>query len=484
MAMRIAWRANPGPQEWYLSCPAFELLGWGNRGGGKSDALLFSFAQHVGRGHKQAWRGVIFRREYKDLTDLVERSKKWFGRIFPGAKFHQSASDYYWQFPDGERLYFRHAKREDDLGEFLGQEWPFIGWDELPQWPNDKLYTAVMGSCRSSDPDVPRMIRCTGNPWGAGAAWVKARYVDPAPAGVIQRERVEVDGLDGGKVTVEITRTHLKMMFADNPELIKADPAYQARLQPSDMAKRKAWIDGDWSTAIGGFFYGIHDPDTHVIEAFRPPMSWRIDRSHDWGWSSPHATIWWAESDGTPAQIAPGIEYAFPKGTLFAIHELYGTAGNVSDWNIGRRDTDAKIAEDIRSIDKALARRWGLNVRPGPADTQIFQGAGKRSIHDSYKAEGVRFTEADKRPGSRVTGSKAIADRLVASRPYEAGRPMERPGLFIFGEECPHLARNMGEVQRSDKDPDAYDTEGEDHLIDTMRYRVSSTSSAMTQQEI
>lgn len=484
MAVRIAWKANPGPQEWYLSCPALELLGWGNRGGGKSDALLFSFAQYVGRGFRQAWRGVIFRREYKDLTDLVERSKKWFRKVFPGAKFHESASAYFWQFPDGERLYFRHAKKEDDLGEFLGQEWPFIGWDELPQWKDDKLYTAVMGSCRSSHPEVPRIIRCTGNPWGVGAAWVKARFVDPAPAGVMQRERVEVDGLDGDKVTVEITRTHLKMMFADNPSLISADPAYQARLQPSDEAKRKAWIDGEWSTSIGGFFYGVWDVDIHVIPAFQPPKSWRIDRSHDWGWSSPHATIWWAESDGSPVEVMEGVPYTFPKGTLIAVQEIYGTAGGKADWNKGRKDTDAQIAEDIKAIDKALASRWGVKIQPGPADNQIFQGQGKRTIAETYRAAGVRFEESDKRPGTRITGSKAMADRLVASRPFLDGRPMENPGLFIFKHECPHFERNMAEVKRDEDNPDTYATDGEDHLIDAARYRALAKSRAAKTEEL
>lgn len=478
MAARVIWRPNPGPQTWYLSCPAFELLGWGNRGGGKSEALIFSFAQHVGRGYGPAWRGVIFRREYKDLTDLVERSKKWFRQIFPGAKFHQSPSDFFWQFETGERLYFRHAKRADDLGEFLGQEWPFIGWDELPQWPNAELYLAVMASCRSSDPDVPRMIRCTGNPWGVGAAWVKARFVDPAPPGVVQKNEVQVDAADGGKTKAVTTRTHLKMMLANNPVLLRADPAYQARIQTSDVAKAKAWIDGEWSTAIGGFFYGVFDPDVQLIEPFPVPDRWKVDRSHDWGWSAPHATVWWAEADGTEVEIAPGIAYLFPKGSLFAIAELYGTAGKVGDWNKGRQDTDAQIALDIVSIDRALKRRWGVDTRPGPADTQIFQAAGKRSIAETYRVNGVRFTAADKSPGSRVSGSRRIADMLVAARPFEHGRPMEQPGLFIFAGECPHLARCLSEVQRDEKEPDAYDSDGEDHIVDALRYRVGGEGKA------
>ncbi len=55
---RVAWSPQPGSQVDFLQCPLAELLIHGTRGGGKTDALLMSFAKFVGRGHGQAWRVV------------------------------------------------------------------------------------------------------------------------------------------------------------------------------------------------------------------------------------------------------------------------------------------------------------------------------------------------------------------------------------------------------------------------------------------
>ena len=47
---RIVWKPQAGAQVKVLSCPVFEVLIEGNRGGGKSDVLLMDFAQHIGKG--------------------------------------------------------------------------------------------------------------------------------------------------------------------------------------------------------------------------------------------------------------------------------------------------------------------------------------------------------------------------------------------------------------------------------------------------
>lgn len=478
MAARVVWEPSP-KQALGMACPAFEFLIWGNRGGGKSDLLLFDFTNDVDKGLGADWRGILIRREYKELLDIIERSKKWFNQIWPDAQFKESASDLRWIFPQGEQLVFRHAKKEDDILSYLGQEWPWQGWEELTAHPNLKLYEDMLSCCRSSNPNVRRRVRINTNPWGPGARAVKARFVDTVREGKILTETIKL-----GEETFETTRAHMRLDFRDNAAMQKADPGYLARMIPSDPAKRKAWIDGEWSTEMGGFFFGIWDRGIHLIDPFQIPKGWRVNRCHDWGYSSPHDTTWFAEADGQPVEIAPGVKYTFPKGTIFAIQEIYGTAGDKSNWNIGRKETDATIAEDIAAVDRALAKRWGVKVRPGPADNQIFQGAGKKSIADNYRPHGVRFTSADQRPGSRVTGTKRIADMLVAARPFEQGRPMEEPGLFVFRDECPHLARTIGEIQRDEKNPDAYDSEHEDHPIDVLRYRVLEEKRDAKSQEL
>ena len=99
------------------------------RGPGKTDGLLMSFAQYVGRGFGSAWRGIPFRETYKQLADVVVKSKRWFRLFFPGARFLESASDYRWVFPSGEELLLRVGVK--DGRRLLGLPRPRIPVDRL-----------------------------------------------------------------------------------------------------------------------------------------------------------------------------------------------------------------------------------------------------------------------------------------------------------------------------------------------------------------
>ncbi|OLA92230.1 MAG: hypothetical protein BHW61_01045 [Sutterella sp. 63_29] len=117
-APNVVWQPLPGSQRTFLSCPYYEVLLEGNRGGGKTDALLMCFAQMVGRGFGREWRGVIFRQTYPELGDIINKSQKWFTQIFPGAKYNVSAHK--WTFETGEELLFRFGKEEADYWSYHG----------------------------------------------------------------------------------------------------------------------------------------------------------------------------------------------------------------------------------------------------------------------------------------------------------------------------------------------------------------------------
>ena len=87
---KIIWAPHKGSQTRFLSCPIFEVLLSGNRGGGKTDALLMDYAQFVGKGYGEAWRGILFRETYPNLQDVIAKSLKWFKRIFPDATYDAS----------------------------------------------------------------------------------------------------------------------------------------------------------------------------------------------------------------------------------------------------------------------------------------------------------------------------------------------------------------------------------------------------------
>jgi len=139
--------------------------------------MLMDFFQDIGQGYGADWRGIIFRETYPNLEDVIAKSEKWFPRLHPGSRFN--ASKYYWYWPTGERLYLRHAAKPKDYWKYHGHEYPFVGWEELTNWPDDELYMTMMSVCRSSNPDVPRRYQALWTPGPVKSACL--RMAGPIP---------------------------------------------------------------------------------------------------------------------------------------------------------------------------------------------------------------------------------------------------------------------------------------------------------------
>ena len=443
---KVIWQPHKGSQELFLNCPINECLNEGTRGNGKTDALLMDFAQFVGRGYQAEWKGILFRREYKEFDDIVEKSRKWFPRIFPGTKFIASKGDYKWIFPDGEKLFFRTAKNIHDYDSYHGHGYPWIGWEELTSWPSDDLYIAMLSICRSSHPGMPRHYRATCNPWGVGHHWVKARFIDPMPRGVViedeqGRERVAIHG--------EIW---------ENSHLLENDPEYIKNLKAQTGAKRKAWLLGDWDIIAGDMFGDVWDRNVHIVEPFDIPKTWRIDRSFDWGSSRPYSVGWWAESDGCDILLADGIVKSTQRGDLFRIAELYGWTGKPNE---GTRELAVEVARKIKDVEANMGRR----VQPGPADSMIFDTENGKCIADDMANVGVGWIKADKRPGSRINGWEILREKLKNSITGEG------PGIYSLNT-CRQFIRTFPILPRDQDNMDDVDTDAEDHVGDDTRYRV------------
>lgn len=447
MAGVTPWIAQAGSQVLFLTCPIFEVLMEGTRGGGKTDCLLIDFLQHVGKGYGPDWRGILFRRTYKQLSDVVAKSHrlvKGFGLY--GGSFNKS--DYYWQFKGGEVLFLRYMDDPNDYWNYHGWELPWIGWEELTNWPSDECYESMKSCCRSSNAHVPRRYRSTCNPYGVGHSWVKGRFIDPAPAGTV------IVNAQGQK------RVRIHSSIHENKVLMQADPEYLKNLQSlDDENKRKAWLEGDWNIVAGAMFGDQWNPKVHIIPPFTIPKSWTVNRSFDWGSSKPFSVGWWAESDGSEVQLSPGVKRTFPRGTLFRIAEYYG-------WNGKPNEGTRQLAVDVARTIVEMEAKLPFKVQPGPADTSIFDVENGKSIADDMARVGVRWTRADKSPGSRVQGWETIRKLMKASLQC----PMEEPGLFIF-DTCRHFIRTVPAIPMDDMKLDDVDTDAEDHVADEARYR-------------
>jgi hypothetical protein len=497
----VVWKPLPGSQCLALSCPCDEILYEGTRGPGKTAAQLARFRRLVGVGYGSFWRGIIFDLEYKDLADLIVQSKRFYNSFGDGARFLSSPSDLKWIWPTGEELLFRYGKSEDDYWGFHGQEFPSVGFNELSKQRDDGLYEAMF-SCRRSSfrpkdhplengtllPPIPLETFSTTNPYGIGHAWVKKRFISPAPRGVVQKHsQIVFNPQTKTDEEITLTRVAIHGSYRENPYL---DPAYIAMLMNiKDPNKKKAWVDGSWDVTSGGRFDHLWNENIHVVKPFKIPDSWRVDRSHDWGESKPFANLWWAEADGSDADIN-GDYKKYPKGTLFLIGEWYGCPPE--ELNVGLNMPSGDVATGVKWIDERLMGKDpeqpkcvskgqaniipGLckKIRPGPADSSIYNtGDNEKSIGQKMEGKGVKWTESNKKPGSRINGASLFCDMLdesVKATEKESGLP-EEPAFYVF-ENCRGWISRVPILPADTKNPDDVDTNAEDHDWDATRYRI------------
>lgn len=478
----VVWAPQPGSQVDFLACPLFEALYHGTRGPGKTDALIMDFAQHVGRGFGEAWRGIVFRQTYPQLADLVAKTVRWFRQIFPSAKFVRG-KPFRWEFETGEVLFLSYMRTPDDYWNYHGHEYPWIGWEELTNWADDRCYKSMFSCCRSPHPGVPRKVRGTTNPYGVGHNWVKDRFRlhEKWWAPVVTADSVDLNGRP------EPVRVAIHGHIDENRLLLEADPSYKQTIAASaaNQAMADAWLNGSWKLIAGGMFSDVWSDEHNNVPIFDIPKTWRLDRAFDWGSSRPFSVGWYAQSDGSDLKFPDGRVVSTVRGDVFRIYEWYGWTGRANE---GLRMLAVDVTEGI--IERELLRGWRkarervCRVKPGPADSSIYTVENGRSIGidmerpvriDGVVYPGVAWTRADKSSGSRKAGWEQMRAMIRAAQPRN-GSPREDPGLFVVGSECPQFIRTVLALPRDETDLDDVDTDAEDHVGDETRYRVRSVA--------
>lgn len=456
--MTQVWAPHAGSQTLFLACPVFECLFEGTRGPGKTDGLLMSFAQYVGVGFGPAWRGILFRETYKQLADVVVKTKRWFRLFFPKARFLESHADYKWVFPDGEELLLRVGVKEDDYWDYHGHEYPWIGFEELCNWGSLAFFEMVQSCCRSSQPGMPRMIRATTNPFGRGHALVKERYQisdDPRE----NAGRVIRDG--AGR-----ERTYVHGDILENKTLLANDPEYLSTLDAiKDPNRYKAWRLGRWDINIGAFLEGAWDPAKHIVRPFPIPAHWKIWMAMDWGYAKPYAIGWFAKD---------------PEGKTYMWRELYGIATDDQGKampNVGTKETPDKVAQRILARE-AHDERVGYTMSMRITGPDLFARGGSQygtqiTHAQTFRRSGLNFRPWWAGPGSRKAGAMLVKQTL------------EEDGLAIF-DSCVHTIRTVPALYPDPDDPDdvANDDTDEDHAFDMLKAALMRrTSNPPNEQE-
>lgn len=302
------WTPQPGPQTLVYNADHVEqVLYGGAAGGGKSDLLVALPARWA---KKPGFNAIIFRRETPQLDNLLAKAREIYkygrpGKIAPALPTaKENLNDHRWRVPDGGQIRFWHCQREGDARSHDGDEFQYIGFDELTHFLESQFDNLCM-RIRGSTPGLPRMMRATTNPGGPGAEWVKRRWgpwldrkfscpdweepwvdaegvehvtrgkglpprfdecgnpLPPAAPGQVlyvtmfgSVERFSVEPFDAMGAPA-ISRTFVPAKLSDNPALLREDPGYLARIRASkDPVRRKQLEEGDWdvSYAAGEVF--------------------------------------------------------------------------------------------------------------------------------------------------------------------------------------------------------------------------------------
>ena len=437
----VVWRPQP-KQAMFMRRSEYEALYGGAAGGGKSDALVIEALRQV---HIPHYKGLILRKTYPQLAELIDKSLTYYPRAFPGAKYNGSAHT--WTFPSGAKVLFGSMQYTKDRIKYQGQAYDFIAFDELTHFTYEE-YSYLFSRNRPNGPGTRVYIRATANPGGIGHGWVKERFVSAAPPMTTLFEEVSWRDPGGAEHKARQSRIFVPSSVFDNPAMLQNDPHYIERLASMPEAERKALLYGDWDSFSGQVFLEWrNDPahyadriHTHVITPFQVPDTWRIWRAFDWGYSRPFSVGWYAVDHDR---------------RLYRIRELYGCTGTP---NVGVKWEPARLAREIRRIESEDQNLKGKRIF-GVADPAIFSDSGMESVAVLMERERICFDKGDH---NRIGGKMQVHHRLAFD---EYGVPM----LYAF-DTCKHFIRTLPALVYDETDVEDVDTDGEDHAYDELRY--------------
>ena len=455
----VVWQPQPRQAE-FMARAEYEALYGGAAGGGKSDALVIEATRQV---HIPYYKALIIRKTFPQLTELIEKSQRYYSVAFPKARYNESKHT--WTFPSGAKIVFGSMQHSKDKLNYQGKAYDFVAFDELTHFTYEE-YVYLKSRNRPNGPGTRCYIRSTANPGGVGHGWVKERFITAGKPMETIWEKVIVNHPDGKIEEKWESRVFVPSSVFDNKILLENDPNYLARLASMPEAEKNALLYGDWDSFSGQYFAEWRDsPDiklcnaagitpeealkqrrfTHVIEPFNIPRGWNIMRSYDFGYNKPFSLQYWA------------CDY---DGVLYNFLEVYGCTKTPNE---GVKWTPEEQMAYFAEVERTHPWLKGRKIVDSVADPSIWdasRGVSTAEIAEKYE---IYFTPGD---NERIAG-------WLMMRYYLQFDQNGYPRMYFFNN-CKAARRTIPLMLFSENKPEDLDSDLEDHVCDSIRYMAMS----------
>jgi hypothetical protein len=462
--------------------PAKYRLFGGAAGPGKTKALLF---EAIRQAHNEPGSdSLLLRRTYPELESSL---LAYFRRDVPRSLYRRyNEAKHIVTWHNGSTTRFGYCRNENDVYQYQGAEFLFIGLDELTHFT---LKQWQFLTSRNRCP-IPKSVPCmagASNPGNIGHAWVKALWVDRTPPPGFERPEL-YDARD---------YDFIRAKLADNP-IYANDAEYRRTLEALPEHLRRAFLDGDWNVFAGQYF-DVFEFGRHTVRAeeLRLEPWWPRWISIDWGFQHPSAVYWhcavpvsrdsWSASREKPQFAGDAHEspVASHQSRIVTYREFVQSglsprmlAQGIAERSGRERISDVFLSPDAfahRTSEASIAEQLGEVLaasglpRPAPADDDriggwqlmyqllesdswlITENCAKlidcipQLVRDTARVEDIRKVDGDDPAdaaryglvsGGRLAGVGAALSGHAGLAPLRAGQPppLNSPGArFVTG---------------------------------------------------
>lgn len=407
----------PKQQEFHRSPAKYRLFG-GAAGPGKSAALT--------------WEAIIQANEYPNVDTLLLR------RTFPELEesllreFHRNVPlDMYKSFNESKHIVtwwngsttrFGYCQSEQDVYQYQGAEFLFIGIDELTMFTLRQWQFLTSRNRCPIQGAFPNMAGAT-NPGNIGHVWVKSLWGCSGP-------KCPAPGMERPDQYDPSEYEFIRARLSDNP-IYANDAGYRKTLEALPTHLRDAFLFGSWDIFAGQYF-DIFDRKKHITKVGELQSWYPRWISIDWGFAHNFAVYWHTTLPGGRfATYREFVDHGLEPDVLVRM---------IAEMSKGEHISDIYISPDTDS-------------RRDSPDT-IYKQMGK--LFESFGMPHCRKADDDRK------GGWLLLHQLLKNE------------CLVIDESCEHLISKIPAAVRDPDDiEDIQKVDGDDE-IDAWRYGYKS----------